>query len=331
VHWYGVIALGLMAGAFVVARGRDWKQGLLQLWPASAGGVALVLCVPLSVGQRHALSVSTWVADFSFAQLTTLLGTLWATLVPLTAILLISVGIGFRRRRAKSAPPSRASEPDGGVYSVLSLALMPFVLAALSLVGQPSMVARYALPAVLVWAPLAATAAVAVGRWPQRALALGLAWLWLTGYRAEAHRKRVFDSGIRQLAVSLRQADALGVPVVFANMHTLYAVSALPGIDRASLAFLEITDSATSTQLTKSALIERDVVRVHAARFGFPRLLRQVDLRRASRFAIVGLEPNLSGGYADLVTYGRLVFPEHCLSNPIPGVTLAVTGMAKCY
>ncbi|HEX7938514.1 MAG TPA: hypothetical protein VF483_05940 [Gemmatimonadaceae bacterium] len=331
VHWYGVIALCLMIAGAVAIQIRAWRVAARGLWPAVAGPIALAVCIPLSIGQRHALSVATWVADFSVTQLTTLLSSFWTTAVPAVASLIIAVAFAVRVLRPHKAHSGNRRSWNAGIAAFMALALTPFALAALSLVGQPSMVPRYNLPAVLAWAPLCAVAAALLGRWPQRAAALALAWLWLAGYSAESIRKRRFDTAVHQLASALHQASSLGMPVVFANMHSLYAVSALAGVDRSAIAFLEITDSTTSQRLSKGALIERDVVRVHAHRFQFPKLVRQDDLRTAPRFAVVGLEPNLLDGYSsDVFAYGRIAFPGFCPAEQGQEVTVFVRGVAKC-
>lgn len=343
VHWYGVIALSLMLAAVVALHWRGWRSAIMEVLPASAGFVALAACIPLSLGQRQALSVSTWVPDFTFAQLTVLLTALWGSAVPVVGMLAFAVGAIARRamRGHSLAEPLRSAGQQPGVVAVLSLALMPLVLAALSAAGQPSMLGRYNIPAVLAWAPLIALGAEAIGRWPSRLLAAWLLWLWLPGYAREARRKRAFDVGVRQAATSYRKATESNVPVVFMSMHTLYAVSALHPKERSSLAFLELTDStlfalfggdARFQRLNKGVHVEMDVVRVHARRFGFPQVAKQSYLQLAPRFALVAPAPDLPSGYSTVEAYGRALFPGHCVHTVAEGVTLFVrsAGTAKC-
>ena len=335
VHWYGVFTLGLMLVAAVAVHGRRWRESLASLWPATAGLVALLLCVPLSIGQRNALSVATWVPDFTVSQLTALLGAFWGTPVPVAAMLAIVVGAAIRgvaHRRLVVTPVATAVR-DPALAALFGLAVLPFALAVLSGIGQPSMLGRYNIPNVLVWAPLVALGAEFVGRWPARVMVGWLLWLWLPGYVLTANRKRAFDSGVRQASASFKAAAALQVPVVFSSMHALYAVAALDGTDRAALSFLELSDSTLQSafgsdarfyQLNKGVRIERDVVRVHARRFGFPRIARQTELQTAPRVAIVAFDANLPRGYSSGEAYGRLLFPEHCLTTIESGISLFV-------
>jgi hypothetical protein len=47
IHWFGVLALGVMASAAVLSRGSRWRNGLRLVAPSAMGLVALAACIPL--------------------------------------------------------------------------------------------------------------------------------------------------------------------------------------------------------------------------------------------------------------------------------------------
>ena len=68
-HWYGVITLSIMAGAVLLQHGRRWREGLRAVAPSAAGLVTLALIAPLARGQRAAISVNSWIPDFTTRQI----------------------------------------------------------------------------------------------------------------------------------------------------------------------------------------------------------------------------------------------------------------------
>lgn len=331
VHWYGVIALAIMSTAAVATAGRDWGRALRRLAPAAAGVVAFALCIPLAIGQRRALTVATWVSDFTPSQLTVLGSAVWAGTVPTVCAAAFAGGFLVRRQRGLAPSAALGGFADPGLAALFALVAMPLAMAALSILGQPSMIARYAILTVLAWGPLAALGAESVGRWPGRLLTLWLASLWLGTYAHEVSRKAAFATGLKSEVAAFASARALGAPVVFQSMHTLYAVAGVDSVNRASMAFLDLSDSTLTAlyavdprfqQLDRGLRVERDVVRVHARRFGFPRVVTQRDLDSTRRFVLLASDGALPLGYAGLDAAGRLLFPRHRAAIMAPSVTL---------
>jgi hypothetical protein len=195
VHFYGVISLVLMLAATLLGRLRaSARESLRALAPSIAGFPAVALIVPLALGQRRAYGVRSWIPDFTFGQLWTLLGEFWFAIIPLATLAVLALGWWIRRGRGEwtlGTVVSRvATEP--GIAAILGLALMPFALATVSLAGQPSMLARYAATAALVWAPLVAITLEYLGRTPSRMARLLLVWFWLVGYTRETRVKLSF-------------------------------------------------------------------------------------------------------------------------------------------
>ena len=333
-HWYGIVSLAIMAGGAALSFGRRWREGLRAVAPAAAGLVALVACAPLIMGQRRALTVNTWVPAFSVSQLESLARIYWTATIPALAAALFVAGTLLHARRDDARSIGAVAAPlmsDPSIVALGALALMPLAMAVLSLLGQPSMWPRYAIPAVLAWAPFVALALHLAGRWPARVFALVAAALWLGNFTREAQYKRNFATGVeRQLAV-LRQVDSLHVPVVYQSMHAMYAAASADWEHRFATTFLELPDSTMNAvfprggrfeALHKALRVERDVARVHSRRFGFPRLSPQAALDSLPRFVLIASDDNLPPGYSGVEGIAVAVFPHHRLGRLAPGFML---------
>jgi hypothetical protein len=322
-HWYGVISLALMSAAVFVSFGRDWRQGLKCVAPASAGLVAFLLISPLAAGQQAVLTVASWVPDFKVGQINGLANTFWLAWIPIVAFGALIVAIVWRER-SESGPPvalaTRTAVRDWSIVALFSLALMPVALIVLSLVGRPSMLPRYAFPAVLAWGPWVAFTMDLLGRWPTRAFALVLVVIWVRTFGAEAKRRHAFALGIEQNASLLRQAERLGVPIVFQSQHAMYPLEAATR-GRGSLGvYLDLPDSTLDAlfpvtgrfyQINEGMRLERDFARVHARLYGFPRLAPQAALDTTTRFLLFAPYERLPRGMNDLNELGPAVFPHH--------------------
>lgn len=333
VHWYGVITMILMGAAALASRGREWRRGLRELAPAVAGALALLACLPLVLGQRAALTAGTWVPDLSWGVFVALARLYWASSalkLAVAAWLLVALARrAFRTPDAVRAMSVAMREP--AIAALLASAAMPLVLVGLSLAGQPSMIARYGIVATLAWAPAVALAATAIGRWPTRLVGLALAALWYVALEREGVARRSFQAQVATDLAALARARRAAEPVVFQSMHTLYAAAwRLPPGDRA-LAYIELPDTLVArlfgprsrfSQLNKGVAIERDVVRVHARRFGFPALLPYASLDTARRFVLLTSAETLPRGWFSGDSLAKALFPRHRVSGVGEGLTL---------
>jgi hypothetical protein len=327
-HWYGIFSLGLMGAAALAVHGRHRGVAMGALWPALAGVVVFLLILPLAAGQREAVTVDTWIPEFTVGQLGGLASTFWTHRVPLSAAAVIVAAWFFGRMpgvRIELPDRARGTFRDPGIAALLSLAAMPVVLVVLSLAGQPSMISRYAMPAVLAWGPLMAFAVTLMGRWPTRVIAVVLVGFWFVGVTREAGRKRAFAIGIAQERSTVVEAARTGLPLVFQSQHTMYPSVARdrrsPEFSRAY--FLDLPDSTLDSlfprgsrwyQLNKGIRLERDFARVHSARFGFPALATQATLDTTTRFLLVASEARLPRGVQDVTALARATFPHHLVS-----------------
>ena len=332
VHWYGIVSLGIMGAAVTLASWRDRTRVLRSLLPAVSGVVAFALCVPLAVGQRHALTVNTWVPEFRFSQMDAFVRIYWAAPVVVVALAIFGIATVVRAR-ASSAELQRIGDvtENSSVVALFSLALMPVALAAMSLLGQPSMWPRYAMPAVLAWAPVVVLALTLGG--PRIAALFGLFVVatWFTNFSREAQYKGAFNVGVARQLAAIQQARGLGVPIVFQSMHALYATAAGDWDQRLSTSFLELPDSTMDRafprggrfeSLNKNLRVERDVARVHSRRFGFPRLAPLLSLGSLPRFVIIASDDNLPPGYSGAEGIVASLFPQYRMARLASGMLL---------
>jgi len=319
-HWYGVVTLCIMAGTVWISSWPNWRAGLRTVAPAAAGLAMFAAIWPLATGQRAVLTVSSWVPDFTMGQLHGLIEGFWLAKVPVAGAVAIAIAMAIRWRRDSKLFAVFAPARDAGVLALLALAIMPLALSVMSLVGQPSMLGRYALPAALSWAPWVALGFAAAGRWPSRAAALAAGWLWYGAYVSEVDIKRKFTIGLGQEATALRHAETMRVPVVLTTTHTLYPLV----IHRRMLgplpALLDLPDSTLDKfmaptmrfyQINKGVRLDRDFARVHATRFGFPPLATQAALDSTPIFVVLDPGTRVPRGMSDFNAYWRLVFPRY--------------------
>jgi hypothetical protein len=326
IHWYGIITMTLMGVGVMASYGRRWREGARLLMPSLAGVVALAACVPLAFRQRASLTVNTWVADFTASQLDTMAAMYWVAVVPGIAVACLVIGSFASARRDGAyefGAVAGTAAKDPGLLALAALALLPLALVVVSLMGQPSAFPRYAIPAALAWAPLVAVAMELAGRWIARAFTAFVAVVWFTNYVKVTQSYGSFAVRTERQSADVRSAEAAGILTVFQSMHALYAVTAGDWPRRANASFLELPDSTMSAlfppgtrlyQLNKVAIVERDVVRAHAKRYGYPRVVPRALLDTTQRFLIVFDQAELPRGYT-VESLSRAVFPRHRLQR----------------
>ena len=324
-----------MVTAVVASYGRRWREGLRVVAPAAACIPALIAITPLALGQKHAFTVPAWIADFQVGQIWGLSRYYWQAAVPLLATLALVAGVILRWSRPdrpSAAAVAKSAATDPGIVALTSLALMPLALAALSLIGQPSMITRYAIPAALAWGPWIAFAVELLGRWPARVARIVLAVFWFSTYAKEVDRKRAFTRGVQQMLVEMRQAELTRLPVVFQSIHVMYPVLGVNWGRGTHGVFLELPDSTMDAifpphtwlyNLNKGIRVERDQARVHLRRFGFPPLASQRSQDTTARFLLLAPVARLPAGYPRVEDFGRAVLPHHRLIQVLPDLWLA--------
>lgn len=336
-HSYGVVSLGILSAGSIAAYGRAWRSGIRDAAPAAFGLLGLIIVVPLALGQRSAYAVPSWLPDFSSIQLWMLGKQLWfsgtmaAAAVALIGGVVVRWRIGGRERA--TAMVTRATS-DAGIMALLALAVMPVVLAALSLLGQPSMLSRYAILTLLAWAPGVALAAEIAGRWAARALVVLIAWFWVAAYVRETAVKSSFAAGVRSASEAHERAQTTGLPVVVQSIHVMYPVTG-PDPTEARSAFLDVPDSVFAAlfpqttrfgQLNRGTILERDLARVHFRQWGYPRLLSLAAADTTPRFLLLAPVERLPLGLQPVERYAQVMFPNHRLTRLLPELSLLELG-----
>jgi uncharacterized membrane protein len=171
-HYFGVIALAsVVAGEWLISGSS--RAFLRRLLPVAAGPVALLATVPFLLGQRQGLTVPTWMPAVTTDGIVTFIESVFYAL-PLVVVLLAWCASQFFRRDGAptNAPPPPPSPRLAPVAGLAALAAVPLVVLVFSLLAQPSLAPKYAIPAVLALAPI--TAALAAPLRPAAAGAVGV-------------------------------------------------------------------------------------------------------------------------------------------------------------
>jgi hypothetical protein len=322
-HFYGVISLLIMIAAVIASYGRRWRDGLRVVAPSAAAIPVLVAIAPIAIGIRGAFSVRSWIPPFELAQLDALARRFWFAEVPMLAALALVAAIVMGWRNAAQptvTSVARHAATDAGVVALTSLALMPLALVAVSFAGQSSVLPRYSTVAALAWGPWVAFSLASLGLGAGYVARIALAWFWFVSYTNAVHDRAEFATAMRQTDSGIKQLEASGLPVVFQSIHVLYPLRALSPVRDSSALFLELPDSTfralfpLETQrevLNRGLVIDRDMTRIHARLYGFPRSAAQTTLDSTPRFLLVAPEQWLPKGVWPVERFGRLVFPHH--------------------
>ena len=336
IHYFGIFVWLVIAVSAIVG-----KRGLLderreawgRLAPMLSGPLALLLCTPFYVGQRHALSVATWVDPLSAMQLRDFVVYyfVWAGfLAPLCGWAFFH--ILSRRSYGLTRPVATVfRRPD--VLALLALVAFPAILIVFSAVVQPSIVDRYGLPALLFWAPLIAFV-IEDAPWTARAVVLvGHLVLGIVLTRVQVrYTQQVFS----ELYADAASIASLGpdASVVCRSRHRAYPLATYAGGGRplggnpcAILDFGEVTaqevrsNSSGARAAVRHFTVAQQRARVHFRIYGFPRLLPVEELRRRDRFYVLD--------ESDSDSFSQLWFPAFTVRRVAPRLfQLNRTGVA---
>ncbi len=306
IHYFGIFSRTLIAVAVMVTAPDDrpgsstpWRRRVRAVAPMLSGPLALLLCTPFYLGQRQALTTATWVAPMNAAQLQAFLADyfVWVGFVlPLAGWLGVRL---LQHARDGRSFPSRSSLARPDTLALLALAAVPIIVVVFSAVVQPSLIRRYAIPALLCWAPLIAFA-LADMRLPARAVVLaGQLALGVVLVRAQVLGVRQVVRDLSADAASIR-ATGPDASVVCRTRQRLYQLAAPaagePAPGTGVCRFLDFDEATAQTVRGAAATdpngvrfltVERDVARVHARIYGFPALSPVEQLRQRDRFYLL--------------------------------------------
>ena len=330
VHFYGVLSFVPMVIGAIASQGRSrWRATVRALAPSFAGVGMVVAIAPLALAQKRAFTVKTWIPEFELPQLWALLREYWFAGVPLVLVASVTIAFLIRRGSASELNPlatARSIFAHPGIAALGALAAVPLVLALVSIAGQPSMLSRYAIVAALAWAPVAAIAIEYLGGIPGRIARLAFVWMWLVAYTGEVRSKMLFAAEVSATREAVRAAGD-SMLMLTPSVHMMYPMVAesLGGTSR--LRFLALPDSmlarlfpagTPAEQKGRAAYAERDLARIHAERFGFPRTLAPAAVDTLDALMVLGSPLRLKPGFQDLAQFANAVFPGRSLTLLTP-------------
>jgi uncharacterized membrane protein len=301
VHWFGILALGLISAGELCFGGGSFRARLVALLPAAAGLIALGACLPLLARQRAAFTVPTWIPRPTPFLIVQFLGGLLPVLILVAALGTLAIVL-LRARRAGSPGFSVPRAGDlRGLAGLLSLGLLPFVVLALSYIVQPSTLPKYALPTAAIFGPLVAWL---FARAPRPA-ALVLCLLVVVAGSVELWRlagvRRGFNEQIDHLIETLR-AHTGDAPIVIEDRGLLYAVTHhAPDLAPRCSGFYFEEDRPGG--LNPSLVHERELGTSYERFYGRPHFAHLSELRGRARFFVVPIGTDaarLEGDYPGL-------------------------------
>jgi len=218
-HWFGIVGLALVLVGECAVRRRD-RRSIKPLWPAAAGIVALLACLPLLLAQKRAIGTETFVAGnpirAAYAYYMLLLPGASAATVLAVALMERAVAGASLRKPPGSLKPQ---------LPLLMLGLMPLALVIISYLMQPVMQLRYAIVAVAAMAVPVAFGASLIQRHFWRCLAaagIGLA-AFSALFRVWVEKKQFADE-LTTVTEHVRRAADGGAQVLFEMRHDQYPV-----------------------------------------------------------------------------------------------------------
>lgn len=282
IHYFGVIALSVAVLGQWWADQRRWKMKLRAYWPVLAGPAALAACIPLLLGQRAGLSVSTWVDPLNVEQgkdyVKDLLA-IWPLAIVAAGFLLLRLFGGSMQEQPDQQVRFR---PLAGMAALGAMALFIPIFSAII---QPALVSRYAIVSVAAIS-VAAAAAMQHTRWWMT----GLVCVGLATYSTwSLHRLTVkwtgFDSNVDRLAVALREkTDRL--PLIFDMRQALYPLcAAYPEFQGRSYFWGATSNPSPYSQNFKQ--YELDMARRVERFYGWPKVMDQTEFDKLNHGIVV--------------------------------------------
>jgi hypothetical protein len=275
-HYLGIAAVALVTGGEIYAR----CKARLPVFPAFAGGacglMGLAACLPFLLGQRQAISQSTWLEPITLRPALMFLAELFC--MPLAFVIILGAWTVLRHRRG----PACACRDFAGLTALLAL---PFVLILVSVTAQPVYLPRYAISAVAGCAPLSAWAVSRL-----RPLGLGICILILSLFsglfvREEALHKRSWSQGMDRLIYALRQQPG-SEPIIFESPAQAYVVERYAKDLRERTYLLDFEDGEIGS-INRNRLFMRDLSRQYASFYDRPSMVAWRTVRNWPHFILV--------------------------------------------
>jgi hypothetical protein len=285
IHYFGIISLGCLALGIVVKL-RQPERLWRPLTGLAVGALALAAWLPVYAAQRHVLSVSTWIGA---PTVTSAFDFLRAFLAhpPYVFVLVAAIAWALVPR----VPRATAPEPSVAEAALLGLLALPIVLVLFSVVVQPALLPRYALPAVAGGAGVVALATTRLPRAARPLVLLGILGVHVMLLRREVWDARAFDRAVRARVATIDAFAGDSRPVLSMQRWVLYPAALSQANRNGRLAFVVVPTAALDEHFGANGgnarnftIAERDAAAAHRRLFGFPALVPLDSMQRLSSF-----------------------------------------------
>jgi len=306
IHVFGVLVWAIVLAAGVLIA-RQWRR----VWPALIGPVAVpVLWVLALQPQRAAITIPTWEPLFSWTRVAEMAE--YVLLPGHLAIAFLLIWGVICVRCVFTARPARPGfeAPAPALLLLTSLSVLVPVLVVVSLVIQPTLTPRYAIPAIAALAPAVAYGLARLPRWGSGLILAVLVYNSAARLEQNAIEARAQDRQTDAVIGAVRDLPADG-PVIFEVPHVLAVVwHYAPDLrSRVVLLDFEIGQVPNPTRLR---IVARDLARAYGRFYDGPRLIPWDVVRSAPEFY---LSPD-----------GRAYSQPPAADTRYPGFTIARVG-----
>lgn len=288
IHYFGVISIGLV-GVGTVAALRD-RRSLRPLAGLALGTLALAAGIPVYLVQKQVLSVATWIPPATVSSAIDFLR-VFLTYPAYVLVVIAALGVALIHRLTRFAalrPPARvrAATPPVAQGAFLALLALPVVLLAFSVVVQPALIARYALPTAIGGACVVALATARLPRMIAVPVVLGILAMHGLHMWRFAGKARAFSDGVTRGVAAANLVASDPRPVVSVDRFSLYPTALSAANRNARLRYVVIPPEAfraypgpMRNERPDFNIVERDAAVAHSAVFGFPVTMTLEELR----------------------------------------------------
>lgn len=333
IHYFGIIGIACLGVALLV-RERSFARLLPAILAVATGMLAFVAWLPVYSAQRHVLTVATWIpaATLRSSIIFVLLFVAW---VPYALVIGAAAVFAWREPARRAALPS----PTSAQIALMGLVALPFILVVLSYLVQPTLMGRYALPAVAGMATIVALAASVLPPAFQRLALAGMvaSYVGLLGWKTRVATR--FQSWAFEGVAAVNRVADDPRPVISLERASMYTAALSAASRNTHLAYLVMPRDTILAQLRPRrsqnlidiTILEQDGTIAHNRIFGFPALVTVDEMRRLPSFYFLLYEqgsvpvmPGLFSGYRACLADPRLL-----LFTASPGTVQSQQSLAR--
>ncbi|MEO8560863.1 MAG: hypothetical protein ABI601_02235 [bacterium] len=329
IHYFGIISVACLALGFALK-----VRSPSRIWPVAAaigvGALSLVAWLPVYEAQRHVLTVPTWIAapTLRSSVVFVLLFLAWVPYV----LVLGAAAYRLWRTTGRTLP-----SPTIAQSATIGLVALPLILVPFSYLVQPTLIGRYALPAVAGMCCLVALATSVLPRRMQTIALVGMVATYsaLLGWKTVAADKLTAQARGAIAGVNAVARDPR--PVLSLDRNVLYMTALSKANHNPRLAYLvmpvdtiyEYLKSRHNKTLNDITIIEQDVALAHHRTLGFPAVLTLGAMRLTdSFFLLIGDDtrgsalPAVFSGFRSCRVNARVLLFESSPGTPTDGTSI---------